>query len=78
MEHINYVAFHVIAKKVYPTLISGKCYIKKYFTTMPKFLHNFQLPWSLDSQCERSVILGLWIEVHRGMLNIKQNWIKIF
>ncbi len=77
VEHINYVVFHTIAKIAYLALISAKCCIKKYYTTMPKFLHNFQLHWSLNSQCEHSVILGSWIEVHRGMLNIKENWIMI-
>jgi hypothetical protein len=78
VEHINYVAFHTIAKRAYRALISAKCCIKRYCIAMPKILHNFQLPWNLDSQCEWSVILGLWIEVHKGMLNIKENWIWIF
>jgi len=40
-KHINYVAFHTIAKRAYPALINAKCCIKKHYTTMPKFLHNF-------------------------------------
>ncbi len=78
VQHINDVPFHRIAKKAYVALISAKCCIKRYYIAMPKFLDNFQLPWSLDSQCEWSIILGLWIEIHRGMLNIKENWIWIF
>jgi hypothetical protein len=50
VEHINDVPFHTIAKKACLVLISAKCCIKIYCTTMPKILHNFQLPWSLDSQ----------------------------
>jgi hypothetical protein len=78
VEHINYVGFHTIAKRVYLVLISAKCFIKRCYITMPNFLHNFQLPWSLDSQCEWSVILGLWIEAHRDMLNIIENRTWIF
>jgi hypothetical protein len=48
IKHINFVAFHTIEKRAYLILICAKCCIKKCCTTMPKFLHNFQLPWSLN------------------------------
>jgi hypothetical protein len=37
VEHINYVAFHTIAKKAYLALINAKCCIKRYYIAMPKF-----------------------------------------
>jgi hypothetical protein len=49
LKHINFVAFHTIEKKVYLILICAKCCIKKCCTTMLKFLHNFELPWNLNS-----------------------------
>ncbi len=49
MKHINFVAFHTIGKRAYFILICAKCCIKKCCTIMLKFLHNFQLPWSLNS-----------------------------
>jgi len=73
VEHINYVAFHVIAKEVYLVLVQNVT-SKDISLPCPNFhiISNYHI-WSLDSQCEQSVILGLNIKHkgHKGMLNIK-------